>query len=161
MRVAIGVCALVWVLGVGDAGATPSAWTGSVGCTGPNHFCHERRSTARLVVSGSTATAVFEGYTEASHDPESARSTCTLHYRFVSAKGPWRYYHQVGRTANGAGGSVFNAPCWPDRIGAMRTTPAGPRLRAEFAHHDPLVRDDPEARLWTPEPLYRGYLSRG
>jgi hypothetical protein len=157
-RTAIGLCALACALGVGDAGAAATAWTGSVGCTSANHFCQERRAAVRLVVSGSSATADFEGYTEASHDPESSRSTCAVRYRYVTTKGPWRYYHQVGRTTFGAGGSVFNAPCTTDRHGALRTSPAGSKLRAEFAAYDPFVRDEPALRLWSPEPSYRGYL---
>ena len=83
LTVAIALCLLGGLVLTVGAFARESSitWTGSTGCTSRNHFCHERRATVRLLLSGSLATATFEGYSEASHDAEPTRATHPKHIR--------------------------------------------------------------------------------
>jgi hypothetical protein len=161
LTVAIGLCVLGGLVLTVGAFARESSitWKGSTECTSRNHFCHERRATVRLVLSGSLATATFEGYSAASHDAESTRATCTMKYRLFTTKGGWSYYHQAGKVGFGPSGPAFNSGCQV-KYGALRMASAGTKLRADFGLWSP-GRDVRNDALFWPEGMVRGYLTRG
>jgi hypothetical protein len=76
-----------------------------------------------------------------------------MHYRLVKREGAWSYYHQVGRARYAAGQYVQNAPCESVNYGAVRTTLAAGKLRADFGSFD-------SEGLFEPAPLWRSYLRR-
>jgi len=69
------------------------------------------------------------------------------------AEGAWSYYHQVGRARYGAGQYVQNAPRESVNYGAVKTTLAVGKLRADFGSFD-------SEGLVEPTPLWRSYLRR-
>jgi hypothetical protein len=106
------------------------------------------------------ATATFEGYSEASHDAEPTRATCTIRYRLFAKRGAVTYYHQLGKVTYGSSGPAFNAGCFA-KYGALRTAPAGSKLRAEFGFWDTSreAKEDGTYLFWE-EGMVRGYLTR-
>jgi hypothetical protein len=114
----------------------------------PSPWDAAHRPSTRLVVSGSTAVARFEGYTGATHDAPDLQTNCSISYRLVKREGTRSYYRQVGRSRYGypERGYVANAPCEMSRGGALKTTLSGSKLRADFG----LVED--------PVTYWRAYL---
>ena len=154
MMILVVGCVAAIVVPDGLARGGSVTWVGTVGrpaAMQPSPWDAAHRPSARLVVSGSTAVASFEGYTGATHDAPDLRTNCSIRYRLVKREGAWSYYHQVGLSRYGypARGYVANAPCEMSRGGAFKTALSGSRLRADFG----LVGD--EATYW------RGYLRRG
>jgi hypothetical protein len=162
MIVAVGCAGLVAVPAV-DGGASAAAaaarsvrgsavtWVGAVGrppAMQPSPFDAAHPPKARVTVSGGAIDASFEGYTGATHDSPSARTSCSIHYRFVKREGVWSLYRQVGAARYAGNGYVANAPCEMRLGGALKTTPAGSKLRADFG-------------IWgDPATYWRGYLKR-
>lgn len=129
-----------------------TVWVGTVGgvpATQPSPWDAAHRPNLRLTISGTTITAKVDGYTGATHDPGSARTTCTSHYQLVKRVGPSSIYRQIG-AVHWLGDYVSNAPCEFRRGTSLTTTLAGSKLRADFG-------------LWDEggHPTYwRGYLRR-
>jgi hypothetical protein len=158
----MGAIALVVAAGRGVVAATASTagsgqsgtvWMGTVGgvpSTQPSPWDAAHRPNARLVVSATAVDATFEGYTGATHDDPSARTSCSIHYRLVRREGSLNSYRQLGlsRYAGGSG-YVANAPCEMSRGGALKTVSSGSTLRADFG-----LTGEPFKAYW------RGYLRR-
>lgn len=127
-------------------------WIGTVGAVPamqPSPWDAAHRPNARLVVSAAAIDASFEGYTGATHDSGSARTSCSSHYRLVRRVGAWSYYRQVGASRWPGRDYVANSPCILRSGGAMKTTLTGTKLRADFSP-------------WgDPATGWRGYLRRG
>jgi len=133
-----------------------SVWVGSIGFVHPfSPAVAARRANVRLVVTLAAIEASFEGFTGADHDSPSARTTCSIRYRFFKRQGVWTYYHQVGLSRYPGGQYVQDAPCESTNYGAVRTTPAGGRLKAEFNSWSP------DERLMAMPPEWRTYLRHG
>ena len=156
MRTPVAALAFVLLAAAAPAGASANAstatWAGTVGFAN-TPLGAVRRANARLVVSPTTIEASFEGYTGASHDSLSARTSCAIRYRFVKRQGAWSFYHQVGKARYAAVQYVQNAPCESSDYGAVKTTPVGAKLRADFGSFDRYT-------LFEPAPLWRAYLRR-
>jgi hypothetical protein len=154
------ICVLVTAATAAAADArwersSAATWSGTVGFVHPfSPIVAARRANARLVVSATAIDASFEGYTGADHDSLSARTSCSIHYRFVKRQGPWSYYHQIGDARYAAGQYVQDAPCESVNYGAVRTTLGDGKLKAEFASWNP------DERLME-APEWRAYLRRG
>ena len=139
--------------GARDEQRNATAWVGTVGFVNASPITAGRRANARLVVSPAAIDASFEGFTGASHDSPSARTSCSIHYRFVKREGAWSYYHQVGVAHYTAVQYVQNAPCESIDYGAVKTISVGAKLRADFGSFD-------RYELFEPAPLWRAYLRR-
>lgn len=120
--------------------------------------------TAKLVVGPALITAQFSGKTQAAHDPETARVTCSMRYRFngaLSADG-WRVYQAIGKptlVGSVSGGMPEFSSCQGyDHSGltrvVLRVRPAGDKLKAEFG-----MRVRQKAPEFGPGG-FRGYLHR-
>jgi hypothetical protein len=163
VALSMGAIALAGANGAGAAAAAVAAdgrtaqnatvtWVGTVGLLAamqPSPWDAAHRPNVRLVVSAAAIDATFEGYTGATHDSPTARTTCWVHYRFVKRQGSWSYYRQVGAARYvGNNGYVANAPCIGRVGGAVKTITAGSKLRADFG-------------LWGDvATYYRSYLRR-
>jgi hypothetical protein len=93
----------------GAGAAQVSTWSGSIA------FILERslpsRPSVKLALGSSSARADFSGVTGAAHDAPTAKTTCWISYRFLEKRGSWRYFREIGRPHQGAGGYVENSPC--------------------------------------------------
>jgi len=100
--VALGIASQAGAVGL-------STWSGSIA------FILERslpsRPSVKLALGSSSARADFSGVTGAAHDAPTARTTCSISYRFLEKRGSWRYFREIGRPHLGAGGYVENSPC--------------------------------------------------
>ena len=105
---------------------------------------------AKLVVTTASVTAQFHGKTTATHDPDTAVSTCVVRLRFNSALSSdgWRLYEGVGKavlTGSVSGGPPEMSRCQVSAGSSrlvLRLRPAGAKLKAEFGQRD--GKGDPE-----------------
>jgi hypothetical protein len=131
------VCMAAIAVPDGLARSGLAAWVGTVGRPPnmqPSPWDAAHRPSARLVVSGSTAVARFEGYTGATHDAPDLRTNCSMRFRLVKKEEAASYYRQVGLSLYGypERGYVANAPCEMSRGGSLKTTLSASKLRADF-----------------------------
>lgn len=143
MRVSIGVAGVLAgiVAGTAWAAGPTGTWSGRI-------FDHEEVangwpvsywSPTTLVVTGATVVATSEGKTMAAHDAPTARSSCSMRFRFAGARDGWRVYVQTGGRPRLTGGSTAGG--YPEGSlcaasgpsgSALRIRPAGSKLKAEF-----------------------------
>ncbi len=167
---AILYAALAVALGAaGAAGARTETipvgtWVGTVGTVGTvstvGSTGHPYRPAAKLVIgSGGVATASFSGLTGASHDAPTAKTSCSIRYRFFRQAATSSIFLQQGRTQYGSGGHVANSPCVASTtFNALRVVKFAPsRLRADFGTYSPAYANLPISLEFLEG---RGYLQR-
>ena len=158
---AVGLAALV-VAGGASAAAPNGIWSGRIVDREEiaNGWPVSFWSPTTLVVSSASVTATSEGKTMAAHDSPTARSTCSMRFRFVAAQSGWRIYKQTGGRPKLTAGSVSGG--YPEGSlcsasgpsgSALRVRRAGAKLRVEFTNFYRAGEDDFSGAM-------SGYLKR-
>jgi hypothetical protein len=141
------------IVALGFAGAALAAglstWTGTIGLVGerglPSH------PSTKLALGATNGRTDFSGITGAAHDPQTAKTTCWIAWRFKERSGSWRYYREIGRPHLTAAGYVENSPC----IG-----PNGMTMRLQMlSSHELRIQFDP-APVRKPEEFAAQYAGR-